>query len=66
MAPQEALPFGTPSEPGLDPVADAIEQALAAAGLRDGGATATQDLVGEEASPSAAETGDVASTDDGD
>ena len=66
MAPQEALPFGTPSEPGLDPVADAIEQALAAAGLRDGGTTETQDVVGDDAEPTAAEADDVASADDGD
>lgn len=36
--PQEALPFATPSEPGGDPLADAIERALQDAGLRaDGG-----------------------------
>ncbi|MFC7431591.1 MULTISPECIES: hypothetical protein [unclassified Agrococcus] len=61
-----ALPFGTPSEPGLDPLEDAIEQALAEAGLRAGGAGETQALAGDEPEPSAADAGDVAAPADAD
>ncbi len=61
-----SLPFGTPSEPGLDPVADAIEQALAEAGLRAGGAGDAQSLAGDAPEPTAADAGDVAAPSDGD
>lgn len=54
---QEALPFGTPSEPGADPLADAIERALAGAGLAAGGTTETQALAGVEPEPTSAEDG---------
>ena len=56
---QEALPFGTPSEPGADPLEDAIERALLGAGLGAGGAAETQTELGEAPDPTAAEAGDV-------
>ncbi|WP_137754682.1 hypothetical protein [Agrococcus sp. SGAir0287] len=56
---QEALPFGTPSEPGADPLEDAIERALMSAGLGAGGALETQDELGQAPDPTAAEAGDA-------
>lgn len=60
---QEALPFGTPSEPGADPLEDAIERALAGAGLGGGGATDTQSIAGAEPDPTSAEAGDSGGVD---
>lgn len=54
---QEALPFGTPSEPGDDPLADAIERALADAGLADGGAADAQWLAADGPSPTSDDAG---------
>lgn len=62
--PQEALPFATPSEPD-DPVADAIEQALRAAGLRADGGVAVETPEGDADAPASFEPGD-ADGDDGD
>ncbi|SDH61965.1 hypothetical protein [Agrococcus jejuensis] len=61
---QEALPFGTPSEPGADPLADAIERALAEAGLDDGGAADAAWLAADGPTPTSAEAGDASGVDD--
>ena len=56
---QEALPFGTPSEPGADPLEDAIERALEEAGLRAGGGVGTQSELGDAPDPTSADAGDA-------
>lgn len=60
---QEALPFGTPSEPGEDPLADAIERALASAGLGDGGAADAEWLAADAPEPTSAEADDAGGID---